>query len=81
MIWLDKRGWPVEFIAGRWFTNLVRWVLHASVIASVRNLRGWRRGPIQGSVVSETQEMPAYPGSWVKMPSGEYDVVEKRNTA
>lgn len=31
MILRDKYGWPVERIRGRWFTNIIRLILHTSL--------------------------------------------------
>jgi len=45
MVWLDSYGWPVEFIRGRRFVNLIRWFLHASIFRSI-----WWRGRWQRTV-------------------------------
>jgi hypothetical protein len=76
MIWLDKRGWPVEFVIGSRAINFVRWLLHASILQTIRNRKGWRRGPAVGTLVSDTQEMPVTPASWVSLESGTYEKLE-----
>ncbi len=32
MVYLDKYGWPVERIKGRWFFNLLRLIIHTRSI-------------------------------------------------
>ncbi len=32
MVFLDKYGWPVEIIEGKWFQNLVRRLIHTRKI-------------------------------------------------
>jgi len=36
----DKYGWPVERIKGRWFTNIIRLILHTSLWQTWRLRRG-----------------------------------------
>jgi len=43
MVWLDKHGWPVEFIRGRTFVNAIRWVLHAKIGTSIRQRGRWQK--------------------------------------
>ena len=43
MIWLDKHGWPVEFIRNRRITNLIRWLFHARLCLSIRQRNRWQR--------------------------------------
>jgi hypothetical protein len=42
-IWLDREGWPIEFIRGRWFQNFIRWRHLVSLGQTKENLRGWYR--------------------------------------
>lgn len=34
MQYLDKAGWPVETVKGRWFRNLLRRLVHTRIIRS-----------------------------------------------
>ena len=34
LIYLDKYGWPVERIKGRWFLNFIRLLIHTEKIKS-----------------------------------------------
>lgn len=34
MVFLDRYGWPVERIRGRWITNLIRLAIHTRSIIS-----------------------------------------------
>jgi len=35
MVYLDKYGWPVERIKGRWFLNFMRLLIHTNKILNV----------------------------------------------
>lgn len=43
MIWIDRMGWPVEFIKGRRWLNSIRWFLHVSLWETWRNRTGWHQ--------------------------------------
>lgn len=36
MVYLDKYGWPVERVKGRWFFNLLRLIIHTRCIKKGR---------------------------------------------
>ena len=61
MIWLDKHGYPVEFISGRPIINCIRWVLHASVRRSLRERGRWQRKTGYGLVDTYCQFDRAIP--------------------
>lgn len=42
-IWLDREGWPLEFIRGRWFLNFIRWCNLVSLGQTKANIRKWYR--------------------------------------
>jgi len=42
-IWLDRHGYPLEFIKGRWFINFIRWRNFVSMRMTGENPQGWWR--------------------------------------
>ena len=43
MIWLDKYGWPVEFVKGRPVLNFFRWLFIGRTAKSIQQRGRWRR--------------------------------------
>lgn len=52
MVWLDKTGYPVEFIQGRTITNFFRWLIYTSFFKSIRQRGRWQ--PIKGYGLTDT---------------------------
>jgi hypothetical protein len=52
-IWLDRKGWPMEFITGRPVLNFVRWLLWASLRKTISQRGRWQciKGYGQGAIV------------------------------